>query len=256
LIPIIICAFGLLLLPARNVCAHSSVDNNAFLDSILLTHASNHVEFKQISDTPITYRAWGVWNFDHSASAVAGVALDFCQYPRIFHYVYRCDRVTTPRNRVSPQGTWFVEGRAAIARVWAIGNIDSMTWPDSSHFRFIAHQNEDRLLEAKWYKRENGWINYRTHGVCLSAFIAATGHDSCRIAIAAQGWVKEKMPEWLISLATSIILPQLLQDLDKEITLREEARKPKVIPWYSRWAKTAYRYIVSNVLDSKPGSQP
>jgi len=216
------------------------------------TGAENHVEFKQVSDTPIVYRAWGVWTFGHRISEVADIALDFASYPRIFHYVYRCERIIEPKNRVRPLGTYYVEGRAAVARVWAIGTIDTMCWKDSSSLRFFASQNEDRLLESRFGRNESGWLNYRTFGVRLAAFVVAAGKDSCRLGIVAQGWVTHPMPQWLVRLGVSIILPQLLQDLENEVVRRADLRTPKNAAWYDKWYHAARRFLLSNIFGPNP----
>ena len=229
--------FPLLFIPSIAFCAQIPSFDYGFIINQLKMGAANHVEFQQVSDTPVTYRAWGVWNFGHSASTVAGIAVDFARYPQVFRHVYRCDRITGPPQRVCTLGTWYVEGRAAIARVWAIGNIDTLGWKDSSLLRFIAHQNEDQSLETKWSHSEKGWINYRTHGVRLAAFVMAAGRDSCRVGIVAQGWVREPMPNWLIRMATAIILPQLLEDLEKEVYRRAGEQMPHKEPWYKRLLK-------------------
>jgi hypothetical protein len=240
-------ALCLLQLLIVNSIARGLAFDYRFIEDELKEGVANHVEFEQISDTPIVYRAWGVWSFAHPVSEVADVALNFDQYTRIFRYVYRCERITEPDRRVCKLGTWYVEGRAAIARVWAIGNIDTICWTDSSHLRFIAHQNQDPLLETRWYHKEKGMLNYRTYGVRLAAFIVASGHDSCRVGIIAQGWVRHKMPQWLISLGTGVVLPQLLQDLDKEVVRLEEARKAKGPHWYDSWYKKM-QSIMSNIF--------
>jgi hypothetical protein len=214
--------------------------------------ADNHVEFKQISDTPIVYRAWGVWNFNHPASEVAAVALDFASYPRIFHYVYRCERIIEPKNRVRPLGSFYVEGRAAIARVWSIGNIDTLSWKDSSCLRFFASQNQDPVLESKFGGNESGWLNYRTYGVRLAAFVVAAGRDSCRIGIVAQGWVTHPMPQWLVRLGVNIILPQLLKDLDSEVIRRADLRTPKNATWYNKCYHAVRRFLLSNMFGPNP----
>ncbi len=216
-----------------------------FVESLVHTGAANHVEFQQLSDTPVVYRAWGVWNLAHPAKAVAAVALDFGRYDQVFRYVYRCARIADPRGRVrGGLGTWYVEGRAAIARVWSIGAIDTIAWPDSSHLRFFASQNEDDALEIKWARQLPGWINYRTRGVRLAAFIAAAGPDSCRVGIIAQGWVWQAMPQWLINLASGIILPRLLSDLDKEV-VRQIDGKPAAAPaWYKSWYRAVRRFFI------------
>lgn len=238
---------SIFLLPTFVYCARAGSFDYGFIINQLRMGASNHVEFQQVSDTPVTYRAWGVWNFAHSASTVAGIAVDFARYPRIFRNVYRCDRIIEPLQRVCSLGTWYVEGRAAIARVWAIGNIDTLGWKDSSLLRFIAHQNEDQVLEAKWSHSEKGFINYRTHGVHLAAFVLAAGRDSCRVGIVAQGWVKTPMPNWLIRMATAIILPQLLGDLEKEACRRTGKQMPRKEPWYKRWIKDIRNFLFSDV---------
>jgi hypothetical protein len=237
---------SIFLLPTFAYCARTPSFDYGFIINQLKMGTANHVEFQQVADTPVTYRAWGVWNFARSASTIAGIATDFERYPRIFRHVYRCDRITAPQQRVCSLGTWYVEGRAAIARVWAIGNIDTLGWKDSSLLRFIAHQNEDQALERKWSSMENGWLNYRTHGVRLAAFVAAAGPDSCRVGIVAQGWVKNPMPYWLIRMATGIVLPQLLEDLEKEAVRRTGEQKPHKAPWYKRWFKDIRKFLLSN----------
>jgi hypothetical protein len=194
----------------------------------------DHVELQQIADTPVVYRAWGVWSFSHPAQRVGDVALDFGNYHGVFRHVYRCDRVSEPKRSVSPLGTWYVEGRAAVARVWSIGNIDTLRWTDAGELRFHATQNENRQMEAAWNKRESGWLNFRTHGVHLVAIVIPAGRDSCRLGIVAQGWVNRPMPQWLMRLAMRIVLPQLLRDLEAEVTLRTEEREKKNAPWYDR----------------------
>ena len=217
--------------------------------------AENHVEFEQVADTPIVYRASGVWNVGRPAAEVARVALDFASYSRIFHYVYRCDRVTEPPNRLSPLGTIFVEGRAAVARVWSIGNIDTVCWVDSSHFRLFAHQNEDRLLEARFGKKEKGWINFRTNGVRLAAFVDAAGKDSCRIGIVAQGWVTHAMPKWLVRMGLNIILPRLMKDLEIEAGRRADRRTPAQATWYGKWYQEVRGHFFPNSAAPNPAGK-
>jgi hypothetical protein len=130
-----------------------------------------------------------------------------------------------------------VEGRAAFARVWAIGNIDTICWKDSTILKFVAEQNEDRVLEKKWSYIEKGWLNYRTRGARIAAFVVAVGNDSCRIGIVAQGWVIKPMPHWLVKLAVDIVLPQILEDLEKEVGRRSSERDPKNVikePWLKK----------------------
>jgi hypothetical protein len=217
----------------------------AFLENGLTTSAENYFEFKQVSDTPIVYRAWGVYSISRPAAEVGEAALDFASYPRVFRYVYRCERILEPKNRVRPLGTFYVEGRAAVARVWSIGNIDTLCWTDSSHLRFFASQNEDRLLESRLGRSEKGWLNYRTFGVRLAAFVVGVGRDSCRIGIVVQGMVNSPMPQWLVRLGMNIILPQFLRDLETEVARRAEFRVPKQAPWYEKWYKTMRRFIFS-----------
>jgi hypothetical protein len=219
-----------------------------FIENELSTASENHVEFAQISDTPIVYRAWGVWNFPHPASEVGAAALDFASYPRIFRYVYRCERITEPKNRIRTLGTYYVEGRAAVARVWSIGNIDTLCWKDSCHLRLFASQNEDRLLESRFGTQEKGWLNFRTFGVRLAAFVVGSGRDSCMVGVVTQGIVTKPMPEWLVRLGMSIILPQLLKDLETEVSRRAELKIPKQAPWYDMWYRTARRFVISNVF--------
>ncbi len=217
----------------------------AFVERLLRAQAPNHVEFQQLSDTPVVYRAWGVWNLAHPASSVAAVALDFGHYDQIFRYVYKCTRINDPRPWLrGGLGTWYVEGRAAVARVWSIGTIDTVRWADSSHLRFFATQTEDQLLESKWGRILPGWLNFRTHGVKLAAFVVGAGKDSCKVGIVAQGWVKDPMPSWLVNLATGIILPRLLADLDKEVMRRAQAVAPPKPRWYKSWYRTIRRLLV------------
>jgi hypothetical protein len=251
--PVFICrglfyAFCLLLMLAWATFAGQPSFDYGFIENELRAGAQNHVEFKQVSDTPIVYRASGVWNFSHPASEVGAVALDFAAYPRIFRYVYRCERIVEPKNRVRPLGTLYVEGRAAVARVWAIGNIDTLCWTDSSHLRFFASQNEDRLLESRFGRNESGWLNYRTFSVRLAALVVPAGRDSCRVGVVAQGWVKHPMPQWLVRLAMNIILPQLMRDLEQEVVRRAEWRAPKQAAWYRKWYHSVHRFLMSNIF--------
>jgi hypothetical protein len=208
-----------------------------FIEKQLACGVLNTIEFKQIADTPVVYRVWGIWNFGHSAQDVALAAINFSGYPRIFRYVYRCDRLNDPAAR-GKLGTWYVEGRAVNARVWAIGDIDTLLWDsDSSTFKFIAHQNEDSRLEKQFNANKWGWLNYRTHGVRLAALVVANGPDSCRVGIIAQGWVRTPMPEWLITLGTNIVLPQLLCDLEDEVRKVIRERRKLEGPWYEQVIK-------------------
>ena len=141
-----------------------------------------------------------------------------------------------------------MEGRAALVRAWAIGNIDTICWADSSHLRLIASQNEDRLLESKWSHQERGWLNYRTFGVHFAAFIVGSGRDSCRLGVVAQGWATHSMPQWLIRMAMNIVLPQLLRNIESEVTHRAEERKQKQTgtQWYNKWYDALRRFFSSN----------
>jgi hypothetical protein len=225
----------------------------SFIESKLEAGAENQVEFREVSDTPVVYRAWGIWNYAHPMQEVAAAALDFDHYTRIFPHVYRCDRIVEPKHLVSTLGTRYVEGRAAFARVWAIGSIDTIRWPDTSHLRVIARQTEDGRLEATWGRRERGWLNFRTHGVRLAAFVVASGQDSCRVGIVVQGWVKDPMPQWLVRMAVKIILPSLLKDLDNEVQRRARESKPKETPWYGRWYKAVKHIFSGDKADTLQG---
>jgi hypothetical protein len=215
----------------------------AFIEKKLAQPCANQVEFQRVCDTPIVYRASGIWNIPYPMSAVAAVALDFKNYPRVFRYVYRCEQITTPARYIRPLGTWYVEGRAEFARVWAIGNIDSLCRPDSNHLRLIASQNQHPLLEKQWSYRQPGWLNYRTYGVRLATFIVSSGHDSCRIGVVAQGWVRKPMPEWLVRMAAAIILPQLMKDLEREVRKRTAVRREEKSPWFRKWYHSVQKLI-------------
>jgi hypothetical protein len=217
----------------------------AFVENQLRSGSDNRVEFQQLSDTPVVYRAWGVWNLPYPAPEVGRVALDLSNYEHIFRNVYQCRRISEPRARIRRgQSTWYVEGRAAIARVWSIGVVDTISWTDSTHLRFFASQTEDPVLEAKWSSQLSGWLNYRTHGVRLAAFVVPAGRDSCRLGIVAQGWVWQPMPQWLVRLATAIILPRLLSDLDKEVARRIAVQAPPSPPWYKSWYHAIRRFVI------------
>lgn len=223
-----------------------------FIENELKINIANYVEIKKLSNKPAEYRVWGVWNYHHPVSEVAAVALDFERYARIFQYVFRCDRITEPKDRVCALGTWYVEGRAALTRVWAIGNIDTLCWADSSHLRFFASQNEDRFLEARWSHFIRGWMNYRTNGIHLAAFVTAAGRDSCRLGIVAQGWGTQSIPQWLIRMAVNIILPQLLRNIETEVARRAEERKLQEAPrqsqeWYGKVFDAVRRFLSSDL---------
>ena len=55
----------------------------------------------------------------------------------------------------------------------------------------------------------------------------------------------QSMPQWLIRMATNIILPQLLRNIENEATRRVEERNPKEMPreWYSRWYEALRRFF-------------
>ncbi len=189
------------------------------------------VDFDAVGDNPTVYRASGVWTFPYSIQTVAQVALDLEAYPEIFRHVHRCERITEPARILSPLGTWYVEGRATRARVWAIGNIDSIQWSaDSTELHLFASQNEHRWLEARWRQVLPRWITLRTHGLRLGAFVVAHGSDSCRVGIVAQSLTNKPMPGWLCELAVNLVLPMLLQDLQEEIGCRNP--KPRKKRWW------------------------
>jgi hypothetical protein len=243
-----IVVLSLLLMLSCRTFAFRAPFEYGFIENELKLHVVNYVDIKKLSDKPIEYRVWGVWNFPRPVSEVAAVALDFERYTHIFQYVFRCDRITEPKNRVCEKGTWYVEGRAALVRAWAMGNIDTLCWTDSSHLRFIASQNEDRFLESKWGHQQRGWLNYRTYGVHFAAFIVGAGQDSCRLGVVAQGWATQSMPQWLLRMATNVVLPQLLRNIESEVMRRAEERKPKEIEtqWYNRWYEAVRRFFTTN----------
>lgn len=191
------------------------------------------VDFVLIDGDPTVYRAQGVRTIPLPAAVVAEAALDFRAYPRMFEHVFRCDSVSGPRGLVSARGTWYVEGRAPPARVWAIGNIDGISWsPDSTELRLFASQNEHRWLEKRWRVVLPRWVNLRTHGLRLAAAVVARGEDSCRVAIVAQAWTTKPMPAWLCELAVRLVLPRLFDDLAAEAKRR---RPEPEKPWWRFW---------------------
>jgi len=202
-----------------------ALEYGSLLDS-LRTGRRNIVDMKLVNSKPLAYRAWGAWTIPHSMNQVAAVALDFARYPETFTHVFRCERVPGPPKVVSPLGTWYLEGRAMMARVWAIGDIDTLR-RDSLELHLIASGNENRRLEAQWRQVLPGWINFRTRGLRLAAFVVAHGPDSCRVGVLGETCVSRPMPEWILKFALSVVLPRLLEDLDREVARRD--RRPKFL---------------------------
>jgi hypothetical protein len=193
----------------------------------------NKVGIDRVLDTPITYRVWGTWAIARPSREVASVALDFPAYSRTFRDVYKCVRITTPPVKASRFGTWYVEGRAMRVRIWSIGDIDSISCGiDSTKVRFFAHQNENFWLEKQWQHALPWWMNYRTHGLRMAAFVVARGHDSCSVGVVVQGWVNSPMPQWLIKLAAHYILPRLFRGLEAETERRFPRNK---VNWFRWW---------------------
>jgi hypothetical protein len=127
-----------------------------------------------------------------------------------------------------------LEGRAGIARVWSIGNIDTLRWSaDSTEMRLFAGQNEAKELESRWREVIPGWINFRTRRLKLAAFVVARGPDSCRVGVVAETWVNKPMPDWLVKFAVQLVLPRLLQDLHEAVTKRSPA--PPAAPGKRWW---------------------
>jgi hypothetical protein len=181
----------------------------------------NITDLRIINRQPLVYQAWGVWSIPRSVQQVALVALDFPRYPEMFKYVYRCEQVTGPSYVIKPLGTWYLEGRAMRARVWAIGNIDTLMWcNDSTEVRLIASQNANRALNAQWRVRLQNWINFITLDLRLAAIVTAKGPDSCRVGIVAQSRVNKPMPDWLSRLAVNVILPRMFEDIEREVVTR------------------------------------
>jgi hypothetical protein len=167
------------------------------------------------------------------ARQVAAVTLDLPSYPKTFGNVYRCERITAPPRLAGKNGTWYLEGRTFRIRIWAIGDVDSL-WcaPDSSRVRLFAHQNENRMLERGWGHALPHWMNYRTRGLKLAAFVEPRGPDSCRVGIIAQGWVNNPMPDWLTRLAVHYIMPDLFDDLEKEVERRYPVKRKHRFLWW------------------------
>ncbi|MBD3241907.1 MAG: hypothetical protein GF331_15060 [Chitinivibrionales bacterium] len=195
----------------------------------------NFVDIELVDRGRLWYRAWAAWTLPHPMRSVATAALDFGSYPETFSYVYRCDRITRPQRVVSSLGTWYLEGRAGVARVWAIGDIDSLWWnADSTEMRVVASQNENKGLESVWREVLPGWMNFRTRGLRLAAFVVAHGEDSCRVGIVAETKVNKPMPQWLVKFAVQIVLPRLLRELELAIprsTRIPAAGKKRWWPW-------------------------
>ncbi len=192
----------------------------------------NTVDIELIDRGLLWYRAWGTWTIPHSVREAGRVALDFENYPDVFRHVYRCEPVREPRRLVAPLGTWYLEGRAGMARVWAIGNVDTLRWnADSTEMHLIASQNEHKGLETMWREVLPGWINFRTRRLKLAAFVVARGADSCRVGVVAETWVNKPMPEWLVKFAVQLVLPRLLQDLDLAVA----RTAPPIPPARKRW---------------------
>jgi len=205
-----------------------------------LNHSrKNNTGFEYFSTKPLTYQVWGVWNLRRKTKEVAVAAIDFSRYPGALRFVHRCDPVLVPKEILGSQGTWYVEGRAMVARIWAIGNIDSVFWnQDSTEFRLVASQNENFILERQWRTVLPHWLNYRTHGLRFAAIIRKTGVDSCRIAVVAQAFVNEPMPKWLVRAAVRVILPGLLRDFETMVYNRFKESPNQAKPsWWKIWAR-------------------
>lgn len=220
---------------ARAVPVRQDRFDHQALVGMLRDSLRNVVDVQLLDRGQLWYRAWGAWTLPHPMRSVAATALDFERYATVFTHVHRCERVTEPARLVGRLGTWYLEGRARPARVWAIGNIDTLWWnADSTEMHLVASQNEHKALESVWREVLPGWMNFRTRGLRLAACVVALGEDSCRVGVIAETRVSKPMPQWLVKLAVQMVLPRLLRDLD--LAIPRPSQTPGVLdrrwwPW-------------------------
>jgi len=178
-----------------------------------------HVEV--LSKEPPRYFGFGFYSMEYSKEELASVMLDFENYADIFRYVHTFKAITEPEERISQLGTWFGEGRAAFARLCAVGDIDSIIYLDSSELQLFVSLNKDSLLHEVWMHDLEGWLNVTVEDLHLSGYIRAQGSNRCRIGIIADVTTAASVPRWLMHLAIRIVLPRIIKDAEDEIERRK-----------------------------------
>ena len=220
------CAACLCLLCASGIARAGdtvSAFDYGFIKNDAMSGAKNHVNIERISRKPLVYRAWGVWSFPFPIENTVNVALDFERYADIFRHVHRSERVADPAGITAELGTWYIEGRGGgIARIWAIGDIDSLVWDDSLTLRCMASQNEDSALNARYRETVDDLYNLEVSRLRLAAIVHGRQDTVTTVGIVAQAQTAISIPQWLFKLGIRIILPRTLKDIEKELESRRD----------------------------------
>lgn len=192
----------------------------------LLSASTSTTTIERVKSQPPVYRACIFRTFPFRRSAIEAVVFDFPTFPTTFRYVYKLIRIDGSSHDSSrPQGSWFGEGRAGIARLWGIGDVrDFNRTPKRTTLQVT--QNSDEGLNARYRQEQRNFFTVEVRNLVLACYLEPRGADSCRMGIVAQAQPLVALPPWLFQLGLRIVLPRMIEDLEREIVRRNATLWP------------------------------
>jgi hypothetical protein len=192
----------------------------------LLSAPTATTTIERVKSQPPVYRSCIFRTLPYRRSAIEAVLLDFPTFPTTFRYVYQLKRIDGRAHDSShPQGIWFGEGRAGIARLWGIGDVHSFNRTETRTTLQVT-QNSDEELNGRYRHEQRNFFTVEVRDLVLVCYLEPRGADSCRLGIVAQAQPLVALPPWLFELGLRIVLPRMIEDLQREVERRSGTRGP------------------------------
>jgi hypothetical protein len=185
-------------------------------DSLFNT-TENQTEIRTIGRNPETYCAASFKTLPYSFDTVAAVILDYPRYAEIFTYMNKFSMLKNGR-KYSDFGSAYFEVGPFFAYFWTLAQIDSVIYKQDTTLRVRVHQIADSLFTDTIRKsRSGGFIVFEVKNYGFRWYCEAIGKDSTRVGFITWLTPDNLLPGWIYRLGGRIIVPQMLQDLSREI---------------------------------------
>ena len=170
-----------------------------------------------VKERHMVYRSFTVRTIYHEFGRVEELLTDMRKYYEISKYLRRAIPIDTT-SPDSQSRTYFLEMGIFLATSWYMSDVYTRYSNDSKEMRIILKQHRDSILYEKWKNEVKGIFKVGYYDFIIWYRLKDLGNGKTRLAITAFVEPTIWIPVWLNKLASKIIFPGLLKEIDKELS--------------------------------------
>jgi hypothetical protein len=163
------------------------------------------------------FQSFTVKTINHEFHNVENLLKDWRKYAEISKYMRRAILIN-PKSADSIPQTLFLEMGNYFAVSWYVSNMYFSYLNDSNEMCIYYKQNPDGKLNEKWKKEVKGLFKVGYYDYIMWYRLKDLGNGKTRLALVAFVEPTIWIPVWLNKLASKIIFPGLLKEIDKELS--------------------------------------